>query len=63
MTMRMRRGEAAKLLQINTGHMHLPKTGLRCRRGPENIFLHVAEDNEAIIGIWIVLSVRTDDRM
>jgi len=55
--MRMRREEAAKLMQINTGHMHVPKTGPRCRRGRENILLHAAEENRVVIGISIVLSV------
>lgn len=59
----MRKEEAARLLQIRTGHMHVPKTGPRCRRGRENGLLHAAEVNEVVIGIRIVSSVRKDGRM
>lgn len=63
MIMRMRKEEAAKLMQIKTGHMHVLKTGPRCRRGRENILLLAAEEIGVIIGISIVASVRKDGRM
>lgn len=47
MTMCMRKDEAAKLLPTNTGRIHLPKTGPRCRRGRENILLHAAEETSS----------------
>lgn len=60
----MRKEEAAELLQINTGHMHIPKTGPQCRRGLGNILLHAAEEIKIMIeGIWIVPSVRRYERV
>ncbi len=35
--MHMRKEQAAQLMQINMGRMHVPTTGLQCRRGRENI--------------------------
>ena len=49
MTMLMRKEEAVKLMQIRMGHMHVPKMELQCRRGRENVLLHVAKEIEVDI--------------
>ena len=45
----MRKGKAAKLLQANTGRMHVPTTGRQSQRGREN-FPRAVEGKEVIRG-------------
>ena len=49
MTMRMRKEEAVKLMQIRTEHMHVLKMEPRCRHGRANIPLHAAKEIEVDI--------------
>ena len=63
MIMRMRKEKAAQLLQTNTGRMRVPKTGLPCRRGRENILPHAVEENNLNRGVWIVPSVHPNEEI
>lgn len=54
--------QVAKLLQINMGRMHAPKTGPQWRRGRESTFPYAVEEVEAVRMIWVVAPMGKDER-
>lgn len=59
---RTRMAQVAKLLQINMGRMHAPKTGPQWRRGRESTFPYAVEEVEAVRMIWVVAPMGKDER-
>ena len=56
----MRKGKAAKLLQANTGRMHVPTMARQSRRGREN-FPRAVKERKLLERDRIVLSMRKDE--